>query len=84
MPNKKAFDLYEFEQAYKTAKPLKVPKRYILGFLSLKDLSGYEIYKLIASKGERVGSWLKLNKTTTYNTINRLAKEGFTYRLGRF
>ena len=31
---------------------------------------------MIATKGEGVGSWLKLNKTTTYNTINRLCKEG--------
>jgi DNA-binding PadR family transcriptional regulator len=76
MKTKQPFDLEKFAEAYKSAKPLKVPELYILGILSLKESSGYEIYKLIASKGEGVGSWLKLNKTTTYNTINRLCKEG--------
>jgi len=76
MKTEQPFDLEKFAQAYKSAKPLKVPELYILGILSLKEYSGYEIYKLIATKGEGVGSWLKLNKTTTYNTINRLCNDG--------
>ena len=76
MKQKHKFNLEKFAKAYKNAKPLKVPELYVLGILSFEDSSGYEIYKLIASKGEGVGSWLKLNKTTTYNTINRLCNEG--------
>ena len=51
MDEKKHFDLDAFIQEYKSAKPLKVPELYILGILSLKDSSGYEIYKIIEHKG---------------------------------
>jgi len=76
MSKKEPFDLDKFIEEYKSAKPLKVPELYILGILSLKDSSGYEIYKIIEQKGSGVGSFLRLNKATTYNTISRLSKEG--------
>jgi DNA-binding PadR family transcriptional regulator len=63
-------------KSFKEAKPMKVSELYILGILSLKDSSGYDIYRLISQKGEGVGHFLKLNKATTYNTINRLYKNG--------
>jgi DNA-binding PadR family transcriptional regulator len=61
---------------YTSAKPLKISELYILGLLSYKDTSGYDIYKLIAKKTQAGGSFLKLNKTTVYNTISRLCDDG--------
>lgn len=76
MVTKKSFDLDKMIEFYKKAKPLKVSELYVLGILSLKASSGYDIYRLISQKSEGVGQWLKLNKATTYNTINRLCDDG--------
>ncbi|WP_455391934.1 PadR family transcriptional regulator [[Eubacterium] cellulosolvens] len=76
MPSKKTFDLDKMVEEFKKAKPLKVSELYILGILSFKDSSGYDIYKLISQKSEGAGTWLRLNKATTYNTINRMCDDG--------
>ncbi len=76
MPSKKTFDLDKMVEEFKKAKPLKVSELYILGILSFKDSSGYDIYKLISQKSEGTGTWLRLNKATTYNTINRMCDDG--------
>ena len=75
MTIKKSFDMDKFINSYLEAKPLKVSELYILGILSLKDSSGYDIYKLIAQKSQGVGSWLKLNKATVYNTLTKMKKD---------
>ncbi len=76
MANKKSFDMNKFINSYIEAKPLKVSELYILGILSLKNSSGYDIYKLIAQKSRGVGSLLRLNKATVYNTLTRMEKDG--------
>ncbi len=75
--SKKAFiNVDKLVREYTKPKPLKLPELYILGLLSYQDASGYDMYKLIAKKSQAGGSFLKLNKTTVYNTISRLCNEG--------
>lgn len=72
----KNINLDKLMNDYTSAKPLKISELYVLGLLSYKDSSGYDMYKLIAKKSQAAGSFLKLNKTTVYNTIARLCDEG--------
>ena len=74
--NKPNFDLDKLYRDYTNTKSLKVPELYILGLLSFKDASGYDIYKLIAKKSEAAGSFLRLNKATIYNTMARMTDDG--------
>jgi DNA-binding PadR family transcriptional regulator len=76
MPDTKKIDLDKLMSEYTSAKPLKISELYILGLLSYKDTSGYDIYKLIAKKSQASPSFLRLNKTTVYNTISRLLDSG--------
>jgi DNA-binding PadR family transcriptional regulator len=76
MPIKTKINLDKLMKEYTTTKPLKTSELFILGLLSYKDTSGYDIYKLIAKKSQVAGSFLRLNKTTVYNTISRLCEEG--------
>jgi DNA-binding PadR family transcriptional regulator len=69
-------DVKKFFESYKKAKPSKSSELYILGYLSHSKLSGYDIYKLISKTADTGGAWLKLNKATVYNTLNRMKDEG--------
>ena len=70
-------DVKKFIDLYKNAKPAKYSELFILGYLSFQDMSGYDIYKLIKKTADAGGSWYRLNKATTYNTLNRMNKDGF-------
>ena len=64
-------------KSFRQVKPAKITDLFILGMLASKDLSGYDIYKAIASKSDFIGSWLKLNKGTVYNTLARFNNQKF-------
>jgi DNA-binding PadR family transcriptional regulator len=72
-----AKDRKEFLDSYNAAKPAKISDLLILGLLSYKNLSGYDIYKFIERKADYSGSFLRINKTTVYNTLSRMTDEGF-------
>jgi len=77
MGSEAAVDMEEMLELLKPVKPAKMTDLLILGMLSSKNLSGYDIYKAIAAKADFVGSWLKLNKGTVYNTLARFNDEKF-------
>lgn len=66
----------EILDSYRMAKPAKISDLLILGLLSHKNLSGYDIYKFIEGKADRSGSLLRITKTTVYNTLSRMTDDG--------
>ena len=66
----------EVLDSYKEVKPAKISDLLILGLLSHKNLSGYDIYKFIEGKADRSGSLLRITKTTVYNTLSRMTDDG--------
>lgn len=66
----------EILDSYKGVKPAKISDLIILGLLSYRNLSGYDIYKFIEGKADRSGSLLRINKSTVYNTLSRMTDEG--------
>lgn len=71
-----ARDAKEFLDSYKAVKPAKISDLLILGLLSYENLSGYDIFKFIERKADYSGSFLRINKTTVYNTLSRMTDEG--------
>ncbi|WP_292542775.1 PadR family transcriptional regulator [Methanoregula sp.] len=60
----------------KHSTPIKISELLILGLLSHRPLSGYEIFRFMENKADSSGSWLRLNKTTVYNTLSRMKAMG--------
>ena len=83
MEPKETGEALKFLESYKEPKPVKISDIFILGILSCKNLSGYDIYKFIEKKADASGSWLKLNKSTVYNTLSRMESEGFVETIER-
>lgn len=77
MKLKNAEDIKKLLESYKVSKPPKISDLLILGLLSYRDLSGYDIYKFIERKADLSGSLLRLNKATVYNTLSRMADSEF-------
>ena len=61
----------------KHTKQINLSELLILGLLSYKELSGYEIYKIFEKKSEITDPILKLNKATVYNSLRSMEKQGF-------
>ncbi len=61
----------------KHTKLVNLSELLILGLLSYKELSGYEIYKIFEKKSEITDPILKLNKATVYNLLRAMEKQGF-------
>ena len=70
-------DIEEKIKFLKHTKPVNLPELLILGILSYKELSGYEIYKIFEKKSEITDPILKLNKATVYNSLRSMEKQGF-------
>lgn len=60
----------------KHSTPIKLPELLILGLLSHRPLSGYEIFRFIEKKADSSNAWLKLNKTTVYNKLSGMSDAG--------
>ena len=67
----------------KHTKQINLSELLILGLLSYKELSGYEIYKIFEKKSEITDPILKLNKATVYNSLRSMEKQGFVKVKGR-
>ena len=67
----------------KHSTPIKLSELLILGLLSHRALSGYEIFRFIEKKADSSNAWLKLNKTTVYNQLARMNATGFIRQLER-
>lgn len=76
MDPKNIEDIKTFFGSYKEAKPSKASELFILGYLSHKDMSGYDIFKFIEKTADTGGTWYKMNKATVYNTLNRMSQDG--------
>jgi DNA-binding PadR family transcriptional regulator len=74
--NRNNWNPKEILDSFKAVKPAKISDLLILGLLSHRNLSGYDIYKFIEGKADRSGSLLRINKTTVYNTLSRMTDEG--------
>lgn len=74
---KDAEDIKKLLDSYKESKPPRISDLLILGLLSYRNLSGYDIYRFIERKADVSGSLLKLQKATVYNTLSRMADQGF-------
>lgn len=61
---------------FQKPKSLKLSELAILGLLSHTRMSGYDIYKRFDRKIDWIGSYLKFNKATIYNTLARMEKKG--------
>lgn len=60
----------------KYTKRVNLSELLILGLLSYKEMSGYEIYKIFEKKSETTDPALKLNKATVYNSLRNMEKHG--------
>jgi DNA-binding PadR family transcriptional regulator len=69
-------DIKKLVNAYKEAPSVRISDLLILGLLSYRNLSGYDIYKFIEQKADVSSSVLKLQKATVYNTLSRMTEEG--------
>ena len=56
--------------------PIKLSELIILGLLSHRPMSGYEIFRFIEKKADSSNAWLKLNKTTVYNKLSGMNEAG--------
>lgn len=63
--------------SYKKIPSVRISDLLILGLLSYRNLSGYDIYKFIEQKADVSSSLLKLQKATVYNTLSRMEEEGY-------
>ncbi|MCC7573823.1 MAG: PadR family transcriptional regulator [Candidatus Methanofastidiosum sp.] len=70
-------NIEEIIHSLKHKNPVIISELLILGILSYKELSGYEIYKLFEKKSEITDPILKLNKATVYNSLRNMEKQGF-------
>ncbi|MFA5268873.1 MAG: PadR family transcriptional regulator [Methanoregula sp.] len=73
-------------RALKTMKqstPIKISDLLILGLLSHRSLSGYEIFRFMEKKADSSNAWLRLNKTTVYNKLSRMKDNGLIRLLER-
>ncbi len=55
---------------------VKISDILILGLLSQRPMSGYDIYRFVEKKADASGSWLNLNKKTVYNSLGRMKDAG--------
>ncbi|MCK9580898.1 MAG: PadR family transcriptional regulator [Methanoregula sp.] len=67
----------------KHSTPIKLSELLILGLLSHRSLSGYEIFRFIEKKADSSNAWLRLNKTTVYNKLSRMNEAGLIRLLER-
>ncbi|NMC59534.1 MAG: PadR family transcriptional regulator [Candidatus Methanofastidiosa archaeon] len=77
MQKDQTFSIEEKTMFLKHTKQVNLSELLILGLLSYKELSGYEIYKIFEKKSEITDPILKLNKATVYNLLRAMGKEGF-------
>ena len=63
--------------SYRQTPSVRVSDLLILGLLSYRNLSGYDIYKFIEQKADVSSSLLKLQKATVYNSLSRMEEEGY-------
>jgi len=69
-------DIIKALKQMKHSTPVKLPDLLILGLLSHRPLSGYEIFRFIEKKADASNAWLRLNKTTVYNKLSRMNESG--------
>ena len=69
-------DLIRDLKRMKHSTPVKLPELLILGLLSHRPLSGYEIFRFMEKKADASNAWLRLNKTTVYNKLSRMNEAG--------
>lgn len=63
--------------SFRNVQPVKFSELLVLGLLSHRHLSGYDIYKYVESRiVRRSNAFFKLEKATLYNTLSRLEKMG--------
>ena len=77
MERNSALNIEEKIKFLKHTKQVNLSELLILGLLSYKELSGYEIYKIFEKKSEITDPILKLNKATVYNSLKGMEKLGF-------
>jgi DNA-binding PadR family transcriptional regulator len=77
MDTKTLEDIRILLDSYKEAPSVRISDLLILGLLSYRNLSGYDIYKFIEQKADVSSSILKLQKATVYNTLSRMTEEGY-------
>ncbi|MCC7565864.1 MAG: PadR family transcriptional regulator [Methanomicrobiaceae archaeon] len=63
-------------RSMRSSTKVKISDILILGLLSHRPMSGYDIYRFVEKKADASGSWLNLNKKTVYNTLGRMEDAG--------
>jgi DNA-binding PadR family transcriptional regulator len=65
-------------QSFRQVQPVKLSELLILGLLSHRNLSGYDIHQYVESRiVHRSNAFLRIEKATLYNTLQRLEKQEF-------
>lgn len=66
----------KLNEAYRACPNINRLELTVCGMLHTRQMSGYDIVKLLESKAKITKSVFTFNKTTLYNTLKRLNKEG--------